>query len=98
MLFTPSGIIVVLEPNSNLFVFVSIIALQLFLLSYTLLPSYTAIDERFLQPLNAELPMLVTLSGIEIEVSPTQYSNALSPILVTLLGMEMEVNLPDRKS
>ena len=36
--------------------------------------------------------MLVTLSGMVIEVSPLQSEKALSPILVTLSGMVIEVS------
>ena len=43
-----------------------------------------------LQPLNALLPMLVTLSGIIMLVKPLQYENApynmLPPVTVTLLS------------
>jgi hypothetical protein len=35
--------------------------------------------------------MLVTLSGIVIEVKEEQFRKALSPMLVTLLGIVMEV-------
>ena len=44
------------------------------------------------QPLNAELPMLVTLLGIVMLVSPLQPSNAYFPMLVTLLGIVMLVS------
>ena len=44
------------------------------------------------QPEKARCPMLVTLLGIVIEVSPLQPKNALSPILVTLLGIAMVDN------
>ena len=37
--------------------------------------------------------MLVTLSGIVIEVKPRQYEKAYLPMLVTLLGMVIEVKL-----
>ncbi len=36
--------------------------------------------------------MLVTLSGMVIEVSPLQSEKALSPMLVTLSGMVIEVS------
>ena len=45
------------------------------------------------QPLNAESPMLVTLSGIVTEVKPVQPSNALAPMLVTLSGIVIGVRL-----
>src|SRR5574344_1851178 len=44
----------------------------------------TTIDDRFIQLVNVELPMLVTLSGIVMEVRFSHYSKALSPILVKL--------------
>ena len=34
--------------------------------------------------------MLVTLSGIVIEVKPVHFSNALSPMFVTLSGIVIE--------
>ena len=37
--------------------------------------------------------MLVTLSGIVIDVKPSQPEKALSPMLVTLSGMVMDVKL-----
>ena len=40
---------------------------------------------------NAPEPMLVTLSGIVIEVKPVQHENAKSPMLVTLSGIVIEV-------
>jgi hypothetical protein len=44
-------------------------------------------------PLNAQLPILVTLWGILTEARLEHCSNALSPILVTLLGMLTEARL-----
>ena len=44
------------------------------------------------QPLNAEPPMVVTLSGITTEVSEVHLENAPSPILVTLSGIVTEVS------
>ncbi len=41
---------------------------------------------------NAESPMDVTLSGIEIEVSAEQKASILEPIDVTLLGRLIEVS------
>ncbi len=48
---------------------------------------------RLVQSLNAHSPMLITLSGMVMEVSPVQSLNAYSPMLVTLEGMVMEVKL-----
>jgi len=36
--------------------------------------------------------MLVTLSGIVIDVSPEHLENVLSPMLVTLSGIEIDVS------
>ena len=44
------------------------------------------------QPENAELPMLVTLSGIVTLVKPLQPEKAELPILVTLSGIVMLVS------
>ena len=44
------------------------------------------------QPEKELFPMLVTLSGIEIEVSPEQFRNAPTPMLVTLSGTVIDVN------
>ena len=42
-----------------------------------------------LQPLNADSPILVTLSGIVMLERLLQSENALSPMLVTLFGIVM---------
>ena len=44
---------------------------------------------RLLQRRKASFPMLVTLLGISMLVSPDQFSNAEIPMLVTLLGITM---------
>ena len=44
-----------------------------------------------MQPHNAYEPMLVTLSGMVMEVRPVHLEKASSPIVVTLSGMAMEV-------
>ena len=49
--------------------------------------SSTINEVKFVQPVNACLPMDVTLSGMVTEVKFGQIENALSPISVTLLGM-----------
>lgn len=66
MLVTEFGMIVFLIPNIRVFVLVSIIALQLFLLSYLGLPFSTVIVESSGQPENASFSMLVTEFGIVI--------------------------------
>ena len=43
--------------------------------------------DRLLHSEKAPLPMDVTISGILIEVKPTQSKKALSPIFVTVFGM-----------
>ena len=70
MLVTLDGIIVLLNPWINVLVAVSIIALQLFLLSYVWLLLSTTMLVKLLQPANGASPMLVTLDGIVIEVRP----------------------------
>ena len=40
---------------------------------------------------NAPTPIIVTLSGMAMEVKEEQPSNALSPIIVTLFGMMIDV-------
>jgi hypothetical protein len=45
---------------------------------------------KLLQPLNAELPMYLTDSGIDIEVSPMQLENAPRLISVTVFGITIE--------
>ena len=49
------------------------------------------IEVREEQPSKAELPILVTESGIEIDVRAEQLEKAESPILVTESGMMIEV-------
>ena len=72
MLVTLLGITVDLHPTINLFVSVSIIALQLSRESYLSLPLSTSIKVNPEQPEKAEEPMLVTLLGIVTEVKPEQ--------------------------
>ena len=68
MLVTEFGITVFLHPTINVLEFVSIIALQLFLLSYFLLPFSTVILVSLAHEKNALSPTLVTDPGIVIEV------------------------------
>ena len=91
MFVTLSGIIVPGHPTIKVLLFVWIIALQLLRESYTALPSATCKEVRLLQPLNTQLPTLVTLAGIVMEVRLLQPQKARSPILVTPSGMVMEV-------
>ena len=83
MLVTEFGITVFLQPATNLLVEVSIIALQLLRLLYTLLLLSTMILVKLLQSINTEAPMLVTESGIVMPVKLLQCQNAELPILVT---------------
>ena len=48
---------------------------------------------KLLQALNADSPMVVTLSGIVMLVKSQQSENAYAPMLVTLSGIVMLVKL-----
>ncbi len=74
-----------------MFVAVSIIALQLFLESYTEFPLSTEMLVRPLQYGKIPLPMEVTLLGIMIEVRPLQPPKAEEPMDFTLLPKVAEV-------
>ena len=87
ILVTESGITVFWQPAIKVLVAVSIIALQLLRLSYTVLPESTAMLVKLLQPRNAYFPMLVTEFGMVILVKLLQSSNAYQLILVYPLGM-----------
>ena len=76
MLVTLLGIMVLLHPTIKVFVLVSIIALQLFLLSYLVLFSPTLMLDKPLQYQNAFVPMLVTPSGMTMLVKSLQFRNA----------------------
>ena len=93
MLVTLLGMIVFWQPAINVFVVVSIIALQLLRLSYFVFPFSTTMEVTLLQPEKAYCPMLVTLLGMVMEVKLLQYKKAAYPMLVMLLGMVMEVKL-----
>ena len=64
-------VVLLLQPETNVLVAVSIIALQLPLLSYTGLSESTEIVSPLQSP-KAPSPMEVTELGIMIEVSPLQ--------------------------
>lgn len=49
-------------------------------------------EARLVHSLNAQFPILVTLLGMTMEVSPVQFPKAVLSILVTLLGMLTEVS------
>ena len=68
--------VVFLHPTISVLVAVSIIALQLLRLSYTVLPLETVIEVSPLQPENAPYPIVVTVFGMVTEVSPLQPENA----------------------
>ena len=58
----------------------------------------TVMRSRFVQPSNAEEPILVTLLGITIFVRLLQPQKAPTPMLVTLSGSVMLVRLVQRPS
>jgi len=72
MAVTEFGIIVFLQPATNLFVAVSIIALQLSRESYVALFLSTITEVSPEQPIKATLLMSVTELGMVTEVSPEQ--------------------------
>ena len=72
MLVTEFGITVFIHPEINVFVFVSIIALQLSRESYFGFPESTSIVVRLEQSENAEPPMMVTELGMVTLVRPEQ--------------------------
>ena len=77
---TEFGIIVFLHPLINVFVAVSIMALQFSRESYIELPLSTFMLVKPLQPLNALMPIEVTELGMVALVKPLQYSNAQLPM------------------
>lgn len=84
------GMMVRQQPAINLFVFVSMIALQSSLASYFLLFGATV---RLVSPEHLEktpLPIVVTESGIVTDVSPEHPEKAPSPIVVTESGIVMD--------
>ena len=99
MLVTPSGIVIevkLAQPENARSLMRSPLVIVT-VLSWLLLMWFAAnagiVAVSIGQPLNAESPMLVTLSGIVIEVKPVQPENAEPPILVTLAGIVIEVKL-----
>ena len=68
ILVTEFGIIVFPHPTINVLDLVSMIALQLFLLSYFAFPGSTFIELRFGHFLKKPIPIFVTEFGIVIEV------------------------------
>lgn len=72
MLVMELGITVFLQPAIRVFVAVSIMALQLFLLSYFALPSSTEIDVKPEQLPKASFAILVTELGMVIEIKSKQ--------------------------
>ena len=93
MLVTELGMIVLLHPVISVLVAVSIMALQLFRLSNTVLFSSTTILVKPLQREKALWPMLVTDIPIVTDVKPSQPRKAYSPMLVTELGIVTDVKL-----
>ena len=80
-------ITVFLHPTINLFVVVSMMALQLSLESYILLPSSTAKLVMLGQRVKAPTSISVTEFGIMTDVSSAQLLNADRPIEVTEFGI-----------
>jgi len=73
---TELGMVVFLHPAMRVLVAVSIIALQLFLLSYWEFSGSTWIDDRSEHPSNAHIPIDVTDLGMEMLVRPEHPENA----------------------
>jgi len=73
-----------LQPTISVFVAVSMIALQPFRESYSILPERTVIEVSPEQPEKAEEPMLVTLLGISTEVILVQPEKAEEPMEITV--------------
>lgn len=80
-----------MQPCIKVLVSVLIIALQLFLLSYTGLLVSTFMNFKLMLLEKIPLPIEVTLSGIVTEVNPVQIRKTALPIEVTLFGIVIEV-------
>ena len=91
MFFTELGTVVFLHPVCKVLYRVSMIALQLFLLSYLGLSSSTFIEVRLEQPEKTASPIFVTDFGIVIEMSFEQPEKANFPMLVTELEIVIVV-------
>ena len=76
MLVTELGITVFWHPAIRVLEAVSIIALQLLWLSYTVFPLSTVIEVKLSQEVNGLSPMEVTELGIVTEVKRMQEKNA----------------------
>lgn len=87
MAVTVLGIVVLLHPKMSLLVAVSIMALQLFLLSYVVLLASTVMDVNPLQYKKIFPSILVTEEGMVMDVRLWQLRKALCPMLVTELGI-----------
>ena len=93
MATTDSGIIVFLQPETSVFVAVSMTALQPFLESYTALPASTTMLSMPEQPSKAVLASEVTDAGSVNEVRLLQLPNALAPRVVRALGSAIPFRL-----
>jgi hypothetical protein len=85
--------IVAMQPAKIIFVFVSIIALQLVRESYILLSSDTTMLVKHVQPLKAHPPISVTDLGMTIPFRLVQPSKAFPPISVTESGITILARL-----
>ena len=92
MLVTELGISMEVRLVQRVLLLVSIIQLQLFLLSKVGLSSATTIDVSPVHLEKAKFPMLVTELGMEIDVSPVQSEKAPNAMLVTELGIVISVS------
>ena len=91
------GMVVFLQPETNTFVFDSIIALQLFRESKNGLSDATVIFVILGHPAKGFTPISATPLGIVIEVNPSHKAKAPSPILLTEFGMDIFDNLDCKK-
>ena len=89
MLVTLLGMVVPLHPTTNVFRFLSIIALQLSRESYFVFPLATLMVDNFVQPAKGLLPMVDTLLPMLTVVRLVQPSKAPLPIIITLISIDV---------
>ena len=90
-LVTEDGIVDIEQALTNVFVAVSIMALQLSRESNVLLPLSTLISVKLSQLLKRHPPICLTDAGMINEVIPVHPEKAFKPILITELGIVTEV-------